>query len=197
MTSIPTEVWKEAINLAIGKTAASLGQMIQSEIFISMPLVSMETVPSEQLEENLPPVSICFNFLEGLEGKLWLMMSKEQADEIARVCIGDGLDDDLGDDLDGSDGPIDYKGVVREFALIFTQHFADEMENILESAPRFEGEGFKSFEGPSSETQLLCTSKVVFDFEEKMQNYIYIVFEVDEKMSFLRRLDDYFSRATG
>lgn len=193
MTSIPTEIWKEAINLAIGKTAASLGQMIQSEIFISMPLVSMEAVPSDKLEQNLPPVSICFNFLEGLEGKLWVMMSQEQANEIARVCIDNGLDDDLGP----SDGPIDFRGVVREFALIFTQHFADEMENILESIPRFEGEGFKPFEGPSSETQLLCTSKVVFDFEEKMQNYIYIVFEVDEKVSFLRRLDDYFSRAIG
>ena len=128
LTDFQTDALKEVGNIGIGHATTSLSQMVNKEVWISLPdlkLVPLLQVPALVKNED-PVVGIILELREDAKGYLLLLLSKATAKKLVKLVLGASDDEKGFDEMEMS--------VLKELGNIMGGTYITALSNFLSIA---------------------------------------------------------------
>ena len=193
----------EILNVAIGRAAHALNQMVKEEIILSIPNVEFlhhrETLKifRESFDGNVSAIKQ--SFTSSFSGDALLVFPEKQSLKLVQYIIGDLIDENSMTDME-QETMTEVGNVVLNACL---SSLADQLGRPINSSiPRFiVGDPQKiliNAPGPKSDDTLIMFIKVLFQLKNKhVSGYILLVVDMEAAESFLSLIDTVFSDAYG
>jgi chemotaxis protein CheC len=171
----------EIANIAVGRAAASLRQIVGHEILMSVP--SVEIMSREAAARSLAKpgtktfIAVCQSFEGPFSGRALLIFP--EANSLALVCAILGRDMPLDDVADIEDEALAETGniILNSFVATMANVFKRVLTMSLPSVVR--GEGRQLFEGPVGEDDLVLLLYINFEISQKeIRGYLALVMDL-------------------
>ena len=181
LSEIERDAMAEIANIAVGRSAASLRQIVGHEILMSVP--SVEIMSREAAARSLAKpgtktfIAVCQSFEGPFSGRALLIFPEANSLALVRAILGRDmpLDDvaDIEDEALAETGNIILNSFVATMANVFKRVLTMSLPSVVR------GEGRQLFEGPAGEDDLVLLLYINFEISQKeIRGYLALVMDL-------------------
>lgn len=181
ISDIERDAVAEIANVAVGRAAASLRQIVGHEVLLSVP--SVEILSHEAASrvvakpENRPLIAVCQSFQGPFSGRALLIFPEANSLELVRAILGQELplEDvvDLEDEALAETGNIILNSFVATMANVFKRGLTMSLPSVLR------GDGRQLFDGPAAERDLVLFLYINFEISQKeIRGYLALLMDL-------------------
>jgi chemotaxis protein CheC len=181
LSDIERDAMAEIANIAVGRAAASLRQIVRHEILMSVPSVEIMSREAAALSLAKPGtktfIAVCQNFEGSFSGRALLIFPEANSLALVRAILGRDmpLDDvaDIEDEALAETGNIILNSFVATMANVFKRALNMSLPSVMR------GEGRQLFEGPPGADDLVLLLYINFEISQKeIRGYVALVMDL-------------------
>ena len=181
LSEIERDAMAEIANIAVGRAAASLRQIVGHEILMSVP--SVEVMSREAAARSLAKpgtrtfIAVCQSFEGPFSGRALLIFPESNSLELVRTILGRDmpLDDvaDIEDEALAETGNIILNSFVATMANVFKRVLTMSLPSVVR------GDGNQLFAAPVGEDDLVLLLYINFEISQKqIRGYLALVMDL-------------------
>jgi chemotaxis protein CheC len=181
ISDIERDAVAEIANIAVGRAAASLRQIVGHEVLLAVPsvdILSREAAARVVAKPgNRALIAVCQNFQGPFSGRALLIFPEANSLELVRAILGQELplEDvvDLEDEALAETGNIILNSFVATMANVFKRALTMSLPSVLR------GDGRELFEGAATEQDLVLFLYINFEISQKeIRGYLALLMDL-------------------